>query len=103
MKNVFIITCVLNKRFNFYIYWLHAFEPGIFIVYIVYVLWKKKKKKNTDFELLGYFSQQIFQKEKVAGMKLFVYAEEMWAFTFPRASRGCLKVKGANGGWAWPH
>ncbi len=77
-------------------------KPGIFIVYIVYVLWRKKKQ--THFEILGYFSQQIFfQKQKVAGMNLFVYAEAMWAFTFARASRGCLNLKGANGAWAWPY
>ncbi len=59
-------------------------KTGIFIVYIVYVLWRKKQT-NTHFEILGYFSQQIFfQKPKVAGMKLFVYAEAMWAFTFAR-------------------
>ncbi len=49
---------------------------GIFIVYIVYVLWRKKtsKQTNTHFEILGYFSQQIFfQKQKVAGMNLFVW------------------------------
>ncbi len=50
-------------------------------MYIVYVLWRKKT--STHFEILGYFSQQIFfQKQKVAGMNLFVYAEAMWAFTF---------------------
>ncbi len=44
-----------------------------------------KKQTNTHFEILGYFSQQIFfQKQKVAGMNLFVYAEAMWAFTFAR-------------------
>ncbi len=61
-------------------------KPGIFIVYIVYVLWRKTNKQtNTHFEILGYFSQQIFfQKQKVAGMNLFVYAEAMWAFTFAR-------------------
>ncbi len=49
------------------------------------------KQTNTHFEILGYFSQQIFfQKQKVAGMNLFVYAEAMWAF----ASRGCLNLKG---------
>ncbi len=39
---------------------------------------KKNKQTNTHFEVLGYFSQQIFQKQKVAGMNLFVYAEAMW-------------------------
>ncbi len=78
-------------------------KPGIFIVYIVYVLWRKKNKQ-THFEILGYFSQQIFfQKQKVAGMNLFVYAEAMWAFTFTRASRGCLNLKGGNGAWARPY
>ncbi len=79
-------------------------KPGIFIVYIVYMLWKKKtnKQTNTHFEILGYFSQQIFQKQKVAGMNFFffIYAEAMWVFTFARASRGCLNLKGA---WAGPY
>ncbi len=45
----------------------------------------KEKNKQTHFEVLGYFSQQIFfQKQKVARMNLFVYAEAMWAFTFAR-------------------
>ncbi len=61
-------------------------KPAIFIVYIVYVLGRKKtNKQTTHFEILGYFSQQIFfQKQKVAGMNLFVYAESMWVFTFAR-------------------
>ncbi len=63
MKNVFIITCVLNKRFNFYIYWLHAFEPGIFIVYIVYVLWKKKQKKNTFWTSGLFLSADLPERE----------------------------------------
>ncbi len=54
-----------------------------------------KKQTNTHFEILGYFSQYIFfQKQKVAGMNLFVYAEAMSAFTFARASHGCLNLKG---------
>ncbi len=59
--------------------------------------------QQTHFEVLGYFSQEIFQKQKVARMNLFVYMEAMWAFTFARASRGCLNLKGANGAWAWPY
>ncbi len=90
-KNFWLVVCHVE------IYkWTSHRLPGISIVYIVYVLWKKMKKNH--FEILGYFSQQILlQKQKVAGINLFVYAEAMWAFTCARASRGCLNLKTAIG------
>ncbi len=49
-------------------------------VYCLCALKEKNKQTNTHFEILGYFSQQISQKQKVAGMNLFVYGGEVGVY-----------------------